>query len=35
MEEYYETLGLFDFSDKDLVRPTWDTYFMKLAELAA
>jgi len=29
------TLDEFKFDNKDLVRPSWDTYFMKFAELAA
>lgn len=34
-EEFHQTLDGFKFDDKELVRPSWDTYFMKLAELAA
>lgn len=35
LEEFIESLGKFNFTDKELVRPGWDTYFMKLADLAA
>jgi hypothetical protein len=33
--EFHSDLASFDFSSKELVRPSWDTYFMKFAELAA
>ncbi|CDW72449.1 deoxycytidylate deaminase [Stylonychia lemnae] len=33
--DFYRTLDEFKFDNKDLVRPSWDTYFMKFAELAA
>ncbi len=35
LDDFYEILSKENFSDKELVRPSWDTYFMKLAELAA
>ena len=35
IQDFYTTLDEFKFDNKDLVRPSWDTYFMKLAELAA
>lgn len=35
LEDFFLSLMKFDFLDKELVRPSWDTYFMKLAELAA
>ena len=34
-DEFFSELDSFNFADKDLIRPCWDTYFMKLAELAA
>jgi len=33
--EFYNELNLFKFDNKELVRPSFDTYFMRLAELAA
>ena len=35
MLEFRQQLSKFDFRNKQLVRPTFDTYFMRLAELAA
>lgn len=35
IEEFHSDLASFDFGSKELVRPSWDTYFMKFAELAA
>jgi len=32
---FHADLRNFKFSDKELVRPTFDTYFMRMAELAA
>lgn len=32
---FYKELSLFSFTNTQLVRPTFDTYFMRLAELAA
>jgi dCMP deaminase len=34
-DEFYAALDKFNFSDKELVRPGWDTYFLRLAEQAA
>ena len=34
-QEFYKELSTFKFKDKELVRPSFDTYFMRLAELAA
>jgi deoxycytidylate deaminase len=33
--DFYDELDNFNFGSKELVRPSWDTYFMKFAELAA
>lgn len=33
--EYHRHLRNFNFNDKQLVRPSFDTYFLRLAELAA
>jgi len=33
--QFYKELGEFKFDNKELVRPTFDLYFMRLAELAA
>lgn len=33
--EFYNSLRQFCFNDKQLVRPNFDTYFLRLAELAA
>jgi len=33
--EFYDQLKNFSFRDPQLVRPSWDTYFMRLAEIAA
>ena len=35
IKEFYKELDLFNFADKELVRPSFDTYFMRMAELAA
>lgn len=35
IEEFYQELDQFKFNNKELVRPTFDTYFIRLAELAA
>ena len=35
LDDFQVELDEFDFSNKELVRPQWDTYFMRLAELAA
>ena len=35
IEEFHKELSLYKFDDKELVRPSFDTYFMRLAELAA
>ena len=35
MLEFHQDLSKYDFNNKELVRPTFDTYFMRLAELAA
>jgi deoxycytidylate deaminase len=34
-DEFNEELNQFNFKDQELVRPGWDTYFMRMAELAA
>jgi dCMP deaminase len=33
--DFFKELDEFKFDNKELVRPTFDTYFMRLAELAA
>lgn len=33
--DFHTALSKFDFKDSQLVRPTFDTYFMRLAELSA
>ena len=35
LENFFKELSIFEFNNKELVRPTFDTYFMRLAELAA
>lgn len=34
-QEFYKELDTFNFANTQLVRPHFDTYFMKLTELAA
>ena len=33
--DFYKELSMYKFDNPELVRPTFDTYFMRLAELAA
>lgn len=35
IDEFHAELGLFDFSDKEHLRPGWDRYFMKLSQVVA
>ena len=35
IKDFYKELSLYKFDNPELVRPTFDTYFMRLAELAA
>jgi dCMP deaminase len=35
IKDFHLSLDDFDFSSKEVVRPGWDTYFMKFADLAA
>ena len=35
VNQFHVELEKFDFCDKDLVRPSFDTYFLRLAEVAA
>jgi dCMP deaminase len=35
VDEFWKSLEQYKFDDKNLVRPNWDTYFMRLAYLIA
>ena len=35
VDGFYDSLQKYKFDDKNLVRPNWDTYFMRLAYLIA
>lgn len=35
IDDFYKELKLYQFDNMELVRPSFDTYFMRLAELAA
>lgn len=35
VNDFYESLEQYKFDDKNLVRPNWDNYFMRLAYLIA
>ena len=35
VHEFDKDLGLYDFGNNELLRPKWDTYFMKIAHITA
>ncbi len=35
LDQFHQELDQYNFDNKELVRPSFDTYFMRLAELAA
>lgn len=35
LDEFHASLSSYQFDNKEMVRPSWDTYFMKLADVVA